>query len=101
MREVLESKITEIDNRLNRLEPMLIERLVGTMETNNALHAEKFSAIHNEIEALRLLKAHDLTSVQSRRARRLLIPKNLAPFTTKSKHCDCSKHTPSLPCNHA
>jgi hypothetical protein len=65
-REILESKIEDIDNRLNRLEPMLFERLVTTMETNNALYSQKLLAVHSEIEALRLLKAHDLASMQSR-----------------------------------
>ncbi len=65
-REVLETKIEDIDNRLNRLEPMLFERLVTTMETNNALYSQKLLAVRSEIDALRLLKAHDLASMQSR-----------------------------------
>jgi hypothetical protein len=65
IREVLETKIEDIDNRLNRLEPMLFERLVTTMETNNALYSQKLLAVHSEIDALRLLKAHDLASMQS------------------------------------
>jgi hypothetical protein len=64
IREILESKIEDIDNRLNRLEPMLFERLVTTMETNNALYSQKLLAVHSEIDALRLLKAHDLASMQ-------------------------------------
>lgn len=66
IREVLETKIEDIDNRLNRLEPMLFERLVATMETNNALYSEKLLAVRIEIDALRLLKAHDLASMLSR-----------------------------------
>jgi hypothetical protein len=66
LREVLETKIEDIDHRLNRLEPMLFERLATTMETNNALYSEKLLAAHSEIEALRLLKTHDLASLQSR-----------------------------------
>jgi hypothetical protein len=66
VREVLESRIEDIDNRLNRLEPMLFERLVTTMETNNALYSQKLLGVHSEIDSLRLLKAHDLASMQSR-----------------------------------
>jgi hypothetical protein len=65
IREILESKIEDIDNRLNRLEPMLFERLVSSMETNNALYSQKLLAVHSEINALRVLKAHDLASMQS------------------------------------
>jgi hypothetical protein len=66
IREVLETKIEDVDNRLNRLESMLFERLVTTMETNNALYSQKLLGVHSEIDALRFLKAHDLASLQSR-----------------------------------
>jgi hypothetical protein len=65
IREVLETKIEDIDNRLNRLEPMLFERLVTTMETNNALYSQKLLAVHSEIDSLRLLKAHDLAAMRT------------------------------------
>ena len=66
LREVLETKIEDIDSRLHRLEPMLFERLAATMETSNALYSEKFLAVHTEIDALRLLKTHDLASMTER-----------------------------------
>ena len=56
MREILESKIEDIDNRLNRLEPMLFERLVTHDGDKQRSLCRKIARLHSEIDGLRLLK---------------------------------------------
>jgi hypothetical protein len=43
-----------------------LETVMNEIESMEALFSAKFDALHNEIEALRLLKQHDIASIQLR-----------------------------------
>jgi hypothetical protein len=50
VREVLETQISEINNRVNRMEPTLFDRLTASMEQLKELHGEKFKALAISID---------------------------------------------------
>ena len=57
VREVLETQISELHNRINRMEPTLFNRLTASMEQLKELHGEKFKALQTSIDRIMAMES--------------------------------------------
>jgi hypothetical protein len=56
-REVLETQIADLHNRINRMEPTLFNRLTASMEQLKELHGEKFKALQTSIDRIMAMES--------------------------------------------
>ena len=66
MREVLETKIKDIDNRINKLEPAMLARIEEKYASLKELKDHDVVALHAEVAFFKELKKHDLDAMTDR-----------------------------------